>query len=288
MAITIQTDTTLDVVCKQSELVAEALGADSAYIRLKETLSELLDKGDISKDSQAKIIAETMAGMANSITQGAMQTALQWEAQEKDLALKKEELGYRLDILAQEKLLAEERVADSLASRQLKQAQLLRDFGQPTTNGDGDVTSLMNTGRLYAEQQNTEQDTKNKIKQEIQIEAQTEQVYANTHKLVADTYVNHGTFTWTSLSDTGLTGVTKANTGYVTLSDMNKQVAKEQARGYVYNAWANASTAGASMLGTVISAENPSISGTTITELVNLWKTPTTNLANETAPNITI
>ena len=40
MAITIQMDTTIDVVSKYNELVQEALGDESLYSRMKENLYE--------------------------------------------------------------------------------------------------------------------------------------------------------------------------------------------------------------------------------------------------------
>ena len=36
---------------------------------------------------------------------------------------------------------------------------------------------------------------------------------------------------------------------------MNRQVAKEQARGYAWNAWANAASSSAGMIGTLVAAE---------------------------------
>ena len=46
MAI-INIDTTLDVVEKQKELAAALMDEDSIYIRMKETLVDLLEKGEI-------------------------------------------------------------------------------------------------------------------------------------------------------------------------------------------------------------------------------------------------
>ena len=285
---TILIETDLDVISKQRKLVEEALGPDSIYIRMKETLLDLLDNGDIKSTDKAKVVAETIAQMSASITANVMNTGLAWAEAEKRLGLQKEELEKQLDILVQNKLLAENQVANSLAERQLKQAQLLRNYGTPSTDSDGNVTLLANEGKEYVTIQNIEADTANKEIQGEVLVATKEQNWAQTHKLVADTYINHGVFTWTNLGANGLTGVNKTSTGYVTLSDLQKQVSKEQARGYVYNAWANAASAGASMLGTLAGAEIESIQSTTWTEMINLWKNPTQKLGNELAPNITI
>ena len=285
---TILIETDLDVISKQRKLVEEALGPDSIYIRMKETLLDLLDHGDIKSTDKAKVVAETIAQMSASITANVMNTGLAWAEAEKRLGLQKEELEKQLDILVQNKLLAENQVANSLAERQLKQAQLLRDYGTPSTDRDGNVTLLADEGKEYATIQNIEADTASKGVQKEVLVATKEQNWAQTHKIVADTYINHGVFTWTNLGANGLTGVDKTVTAYVTLSDLQKQVSKEQARGYVYNAWANAASAGASMLGTLAGAELESIPSSTWTEMVNLWKNPTEKLGNELAPNISV
>lgn len=288
MAITIQTDTTIDVVARQRALVQEALGQDGAYIRLKETLLDFYKDGTFKNNDGDKLVADTLASFVSGVTNNAMSVGLQWAAQEKDLELKKLELQYQLDILDSQKDKMEQDALGSEADKKLKQAQLLRIYGTPTTDADGDVVLLGDDGKEYVSIQNIMQDTNNKVKQGTALDAQTEQTYANTHKLVADTYVNHGVFTWTNLTQNGLAGVNKTSNGYVTLSDMNKEVAREQAKGYVYNAWAHGATAGASMLGTLAGAEIETIEGTTWTEMIDLWKNPTRALGNLSAPSISV
>jgi hypothetical protein len=285
---TILIETDLDVISKQRKLVEEALGPDSIYIRMKETLLDLLDDGSIKGTDKAKVVGETIAQMSASITANVMSTGLAWAEAEKKLALQKEELEKQLDILIQNKLLTENQVANSLAERQLKQAQLLRMYGTPTKDSDGNVVLLGNDGKEYLTMEGIQADTANKEIQSEVLTSAKEQNWAQTHKIIADTYINHGVFTWTNIGSNGVTGVNKTNTAYVTLSDLQKQVSKEQARGYVYNAWANAASAGASMLGTLAGAELESIPSATWTEMINLWKNPTQKLGNELAPNISI
>lgn len=50
--INVMVTSELDVVGKQRKLVEEALGPDGAYIRLKETLIDLLDAGEIKRCRQ--------------------------------------------------------------------------------------------------------------------------------------------------------------------------------------------------------------------------------------------
>ena len=287
MAITISLDTSIDVVSKQRELVTEALGADGVYIRMKETLEELLQDGEIKGTDRAKVVGETIANMSANITANAMNTALQWAAQEKELVLKKTEMEYQLDVLAQQK---EKLVADTLIAendKRLKQAQLLRVYGTYVSNTDGDIVSLGDNGKEYVGMQNVIQDTANKALLQEQIISQTEEVQARTHKLVADTYVNHGLFTGYTITNNGIANATKVGTGYVTLSELNKQVAKEQAKGYAWNAWSNAASSSAGMIGTLVASEIPELVDDATAALAT-WSGVVTNLKNVTPPTISI
>ena len=283
--ITVLTTADLDVVNKQRELTTEALGPDGVYIRLKETLIDLMDKGEIKGTDRANVVSTTLANLAGQITSGAMQTALAWAGKEKELELKKREMEYQLELLRQQGILTENQVIDSLAGRQLKQAQRIREYGIATTDSNGNVTSLTDTGKVYAEQANVEQDTVNKALLPSQITAQTEEVHARTHKTVADTYVNHGIYTWTDITDKGVTGVVKAATGYTTLSELQKHVAAQQAKGYSYNAWSNAATGASGMIGTLVAAEIPDLDPSAY---LSLWQTAMGKLNGITEPTITI
>ena len=283
--ITVLTTADLDVVNKQRELTTEALGPDGVYIRLKETLIDLMDKGEIKGTDRANVVSTTLANLAGQITSGAMQTALAWASKEKELELKKLEMGYQLELLKQQGILAENQVIDSLAGRQLKQAQRIREYGIATTDSNGNVTSLANNGKVYQEELNVVQDTANKALLPSQIAAQTEEVHARTHKTVADTYVNHGIYTWTDITDKGVTGVVKAATGYTTLSELQKQVAAQQAKGYSYNAWSNAATGASGMIGTLVAAEIPDLNPT---QYLALWQTAMGKLNGITEPTIAI
>lgn len=283
--VTIMMETSLNVVDKQRKLVEEALGPDGAYIRLKETLIDLLDAGEIKGTDRANAVSTTLSNIAGQITASAMQIGLQWAEAEKQLELKRLEMEYQLELLRQQGILAENQVIDSLAGRQLKQAQRIREYGIATTDSSGNVTSLANNGKVYQEEQNVIQDTANKALLPTQIAAQTEEVHARTHKSIADTYVNHGIFTWTDITDKGVTGVIKASSGYTTLSDLQKQVAAQQAKGYSYNAWSNAATGASGMIGTLIAAEIPDLNPT---QYLTLWSTAMGKLNGITEPTITI
>src|SRR5574344_569992 len=96
-------ETSLDVICKQRALVQEALGGDSAYIRVKETLKEIYEKGNLTAGESARVVAETIANFNGQIEAASMNTALEWAKAEVMLALQKEELALKMEILEYEK-----------------------------------------------------------------------------------------------------------------------------------------------------------------------------------------
>ena len=283
--VNIITNSAIDVVEKQRLLVEEALAPDGAYIRAKETLNDLLDRGGITEELRAKVIGETISQIAIGITANAMSTGLQWAAKETENSFKKEEMSRTLALLDSQVEEAKEKAVASIAAKQLLQAQLIRDYGQPILDNDGNVVSLPDSGRIYETIKNLKQDTANKVKLNDQVVAQTDEVYARTHRLVADTYINHGVFQWTSLDNNGMSGVQKLVTNYTTLSDLQKVVSAEQAKGYAYNAWSNAATSSGGMIGTLVAAEIPGLNYTTY---LDKWMTAVTKINAVSAPEITI
>lgn len=283
--INIITNSAIDVVEKQRLLVEEALAPDGAYIRAKETLNDLLDRGGITEELRAKVIGETISQIAIGITANAMSTGLQWAAKETENSFKKEEMSRTLALLDSQVEEAKEKAVASIAAKQLLQAQLIRDYGQPILDNDGNVVSLPDSGRIYETIENLKQDTANKVKLNDQVVAQTDEVYARTHRLVADTYINHGVFQWTSLNNNGMSGVQKLVTNYTTLSDLQKVVSAEQAKGYAYNAWGNAASSSGGMIGTLVAAEIPGLNYTTY---LDKWMAAVTKINAVAAPSITL
>ena len=146
-------DTTLDVVKKQKELAAALTDEDSIYIRMKETLVDLLEKGEIKGTDRARVVSETIAQMAVNLTNTSLSTALAWQAQEKELALKKEELEVRLDILQKEVDKAKEDARLAKESVRLAQAKRIREYGDATFDRDGNVVLLSDEGLVYEQEQ---------------------------------------------------------------------------------------------------------------------------------------
>lgn len=281
----ISLETSIDIVSRYKKLVEASMDGDSIYIRAKETVEALYEDSEMKDTDKAVAIATAISGMANSLAASCMNVALQVESQEKELVLRKEELEYKIDLMKLEADKAEQETAKSTAEKHLLQAKLIRDYGNKTVDANGDLVALSDAGKVYEEIRALTQDTANKALLSGQITSQTEEVQARTHKLVADTYVNHGLFTGYTITDTGISTATKVATGYVTLSDMNKQVAKEQAKGYAWNAWSNAASSSAGMIGTLIAAEIPDLDPTTY---LTSWKTSVDKLGALSEPIISI
>lgn len=146
-------DTTLDVVKKQKELAAALTDEDSIYIRMKDTLVDLLEKGEIKGTDRARAVSETISQMAVNLTNTTLTTALAWQAQEKELALKKEELEVRLDILQKEVDKAEEDTRLAKESVRLAQAKRIREYGDATFDPNGNVIALSDEGLVYEQEQ---------------------------------------------------------------------------------------------------------------------------------------
>lgn len=255
---TISLTSELDVISKYEQLMAESLGTDSVYIRAKETIQELANEGDLKDADKAKIISEVVAGLSGSLANACMSTALQWASNEKDTALKKLELGKQLDIFDQDKLLKEAQVDKMMYESVALQAQTKKTYGTPTVL-DGYVTHLSNDGKVSYEIDLLEQENINKGKEANILDSKLKESYVGIHKVIADTVTNYGAWNYSdsAISADGLAAAPTRNitAGVLPLSDVQREIAKEQAKGYAYNAWANALTGTSSMLGTAIASE---------------------------------
>jgi len=245
----------LDVADKYETLVKQSLAGNSAYIRAKETIQDLVDSGAIDESQKAEIISNIVGGIINNITSSSMSTAMQWASAEKDIALKKLELAKQLDILDQENLLKESQVEQVYNAIRLAKAESKRMYGSATFDANNNILSLEDSGKVYTDMVLTAAQTSKTAVEENLVNQKITESHAAVHKIVADTYVNYGNYTYTGVSDGGINTVTEQHGSYKTLSDTQREIAVEQAKGYTYNAWANALTGSASMLGTAIAAE---------------------------------
>lgn len=246
----------LDVISKYNSLVQESLGGDSVYIRAKETLQDLFDNNDISSTDKASAIGNAISNMVNSVTSTSMTTALEWAKYEKELALKKLELDKQLAILGHEGDLKEAQVKQVDVQTRLAMVESRRMHGVGTFDANtGVLLSLTEEGKVWNDMQLVSQQRLNAAEENDLIKSKVNESKAAIHKIVADTYVNYGSYSYAfTSSGEGIESVTANHGTYKTLSDTQRDIAIEQGKGYTYNAWANALTGSASMVGTAMAS----------------------------------
>lgn len=280
----ISLDTSMDVISKYKLLIEASANGESLYVRAREVIKALKEDNLITNGDEGAAIAQVVAQLSGSASGQAMSTALAWEGAEKDLVLKKEELEKRIDLLKLEATKAEHDADLAKITKNAAEAKMIREYGSNIIYVNGSVATLPDEGRAYEEIKSMKQATLNAEATEKSIESQTKQSMASTHKLIADTYVNHGMYAGYTITENGITGTQRLSTGYVTLSEMNRVVAGEQAKGYVLNAYSNAASSSAGMIGTLVAAEIP---GLDPTQYLQTWKSAVDKLNNLTVPIIT-
>jgi hypothetical protein len=248
---------TLEVIAKYNALVKESLGGDSIYIRAKETLQDLVTDGAIDDAQKAKIISEVLGSAVNSITSSSMSAALDWSKAEKDLELKKLEMDQQLQIMSKEIELKTSQKDQIDSQTRLAKVESKRVFGTATFDVvTGAITALASEGKVWTDMQLVDQQILNATIEETLLGSKVNESQVAIHKVVADTYINYGAYTFTyGAGGVGIASVTQEHSPtHVTLSDTQKDIAIEQGKGYTYNAWANALTGSSSMLGTAIAS----------------------------------
>jgi hypothetical protein len=252
---TISVTSNLDVLEKYQTLITQSLGGESAYIRAKETIQDLVATGSIDSAQKAEIISSIISSVVTSINSSSMSTAISWANAEKEIELRKLELAKQLDILDQDILLKTVQVEQVNNAVRLAKVESRRMYGVAVFDGSNNVISLDTTGKVSKDIELTSaQITKTGSEDDLLVQ-KVQESHAAVHKIVADTYVNYGHYSYTGLTSGGLSTVTANHGTFKTLSNTQQDIAIEQAKGYTYNAWANALTGSASMLGTAIAAE---------------------------------
>lgn len=252
---TISVTSSLDVLEKYQILVTQSLGGESAYIRAKETIQDLVSTGSIDEAQKAQIISNIVSSVINNINSSSMSTAMSWSSAEKEIELRKLDLAKQLDILDQDTFLKTAQVEQVSNTIRLAKVESRRMYGIPVFDASNNVISLDSTGKVAKDiELTTAQITKTGSEDNLLVQ-KVQESHAAVHKIVADTYVNYGNYSYTGLTAGGLSTVTANHGVFKTLSNTQQDIAIEQAKGYTYNAWANALTGSASMLGTAIAAE---------------------------------
>lgn len=276
MARQITHELDLNILNRFEQLMQKAIDSESVYIRTKETLEALFERSTISDKEKAEALSAVLGSMTTGITTAAMQSALQWASTEEDLLLKRAELEKSLDNMDVDKKLKEAQVNKLMYECIALQADTLANYGINAS----DVT-VSNTAPwkftagaeikdnskaakemliLGKEADIKEQQATNLGEEEKLLQLRQGESKAQQYKTAVDAIANYGTYSysWSGTGDTGLSlDITARNvnnplgTDYKALVEYQAAIAKEQANGYAYNAWANAATGSAGMVGTV-------------------------------------
>lgn len=245
--------TDLAVTEKYNELLNTLLCDTSVYIRTKETLAELVSAGDLKGADKAKVIAEVLSNLNNGLVNAAMQTALSWTSKEKEVELSKYELQVKLDELEQKVLTEKEMTKKVKADAVATYSQSRAMYGTPTIDSSGFVTSLGTDGKVYEEKELIKQQKLNQAAETEVLKYKLKETNAAIYKIVADTYANYGNMSWT-LTESAC-NVTGSVLGSQPLAHYQKNIADNQAKGYAYNAWANAVNGASTVAGMAMSAD---------------------------------
>ncbi len=274
----------LEILTKYRSLVKASLDGESVYIRTKETLMDLFENRDFTSREKSEILSQVLGSLNSTVVSTAMGTAMQWASEEKSVELKKLELEKSLAIMEQDALLKELQRTATLRENVDRQASTIRNYGTPTVV-DGVVTALTDTGKVYEDTRLTVQQVTNAGKEGDILAVKEKEAQAMVHKIVADTYVNYGRYTYT-LDSTGLTSVTDITPPtHTTLSDTQQSIAVQQAKGYAYNAWSSAVVGASSTLGTAMASEYPIFDpGEPGAQLLSSVLTAVDNLKNVATP----
>lgn len=288
--MTIAETNELAVLTKYRALVKESLSGGSIYVKTKETLQKLLDDNELTQEERGQVLSNVMASLSTALAQSAMTTALEWASQEKSITLKILELEKQLDLLEADKDLKAIQKQQATIEARTKAIESARIVGTATVDlNTGLASALSDTGKLYEETLNLQQSRTNAIAEKVLLDSKLKESQANAHKVIADTYTNYGSFTYT-LGESGLAAVvnsTSISEQGTRLASYQASIAKEQAKGYAYNAWASALTGLSGMAGTALTVDvdifKPGQIGETMIQKLN---TTLDQLRNVTAPSI--
>lgn len=208
-------------------------------------------------------VLQQQANVQEQVVLKTEQDVLLTEAQ-KNLAVKGlEEATVKISIMQKQLLQAQEEVEKTKAETKRLNADALNTsvqtavtFGIASVDSTGKVTAVNTTGtKTGAEIKLMTQNELNAKAEENVLKSKLKESQAAVYKIVADSVANFGNGTYT-ISDTGVTsaGFDSPNS----LSYFQKQIAQQQAKGYAYNAWANAVNASSTAVSMLLSTESNS------------------------------
>ena len=235
-------------------------------------------------------VLQQQANVQEQVALKTEQDVMLTEAQ-KNLAVKGlEEASVKVSIMQKQLLQAQEEVEKTKAETRRLNADVVNSsvqtaitFGIASIDSTGKVTAVNTTGtKAGAEIKLITQNELNAKAEENVLKSKLKESQAAVYKIAADAAANYGTgFTVTATGDSiNVTGSVAQDS----LASYQKEITKQQAKGYIYNAWSNAVNASATAIATLAME---STNGTLVGELETLLKNGITNLNNANSASVT-
>lgn len=273
-----ETVTDLNIVTNFNALMVASLGADSIYIRTKETLTELLtgevgEQSSMTASERSAVLSEALAGMTTAITSQAMQTALQMAKEDRDAPYE------YAKVVADVKLKQEQ--ADKMEEENLL-IQAQKD--KMTIEGWKLQAEIYTKNGINVTTQNIAQPVLSSILQTNQKATdivQGEIGKANAASAINSTIRKDGVFSWTTNTDGYLNSAIEVPvSGLVPLTKAQADVAVRQEKAFDDNKVQHAANSSANMIGLLLSTENY---GVLQAADVTKWRTAVDELNTPTA-----
>lgn len=257
----------IDVLKKQDSIVRSLMGPDSVYIRTHEKLDEMLANDQISDVQKSEMYIQIMSNLNSSMISSSLSTSLQWEEFEKKTEIDLAVASSRLALEAQDLLNKQKELDRIKAQIDQSQAEVIRMYGGISQRDvDGNVVALNDAGKIYEDILNAQQQRDNLVQDLEILKVREKEGNANVHRIIADTYNNHGSFTYT-IADNGLTSITDTTpVGKTTQNSIQEVIAKQQANGYSYNSYGNAASGLSATIGVGLTSNLDIFTGNTIVQ----------------------
>ena len=133
--------TDLDVLPLYKELMSASTEVGSIYLKVKETITDYVDKGDLTAKERAEIVAKTIADLAQGITVNALNTAIKIAQENRDAPYLLTKLKEDTRLTTAQVAKIESDIENAKSDNNLKvmtgwkaQAELYRDYGVSSWN----------------------------------------------------------------------------------------------------------------------------------------------------------
>lgn len=249
----------LEVIENYKELMKASTGEDSVYLKAKETITSLLDDDvGLRGRERGEVIAQSIASIANNITNAAMQAAIELAKDQRNAPYELTKFKEDTRLVTAQIALTEKKIAEADKDAELKtfanwksQAELYRDFGIDV----GDLSALPT---LYPDTSIIDYGLK---RENIRL------AQANVYSAYANGYRQNGVVQPTVDTDGMLTAAAYDTAG---LTHAQTNVAIRQEQGFDDNMRQHVANSSASMISMLLSTE---ASGIDYTSYLANWTT---------------